>query len=109
MVINPRKKRKIYSENYIRQEKILYDKIEKKIFEYNALMDKYTSLINKKIDLINQLNFAIVNLEDESICYEKKVKLLKLFLELKSKTEKEINDLNLLENKIKHSIMLYKK
>lgn len=108
MVINPRKKRKIYSENYKRQEKILNDTLEKKLSEYNALMDNYTSLINKKIDLINQINKSIEEIQGQAFSYEQKGKLLQFLIDLKSKTLEEVNTLNLLEEKIAHSIILYK-
>lgn len=109
MIINPRKKRKVYAENYKRQEKILNDTLEKKLNEYNALMNNYVSLINKKIDLIHQINKSIEELQGQAFSYEQKVKLLKFLIDLKSKTLEEVNTLNLLEEKIAHSIILYKR
>ena len=102
-------KRKVYAENYKRQEKILNDTLEKKLNEYNALMNNYASLINKKIDLIHQINKSIEELQGQAFSYEQKVKLLKFLIDLKSKTLEEVNTLNLLEEKIAHSITLYKR
>ena len=109
MIINPRKKRKVYADNYKRQEKILNDTLEKKLNEYNALMNNYASLINKKIDLIHQINKSIEKLQGQAFSYEQKVKLLKFLIDLKSKTLEEVDTLNLLEEKIAHSITLYKR